>query len=267
MRLVAVTALSLVLAGGLLAVACGEDGDAGSASTPTPGVSPIGTFNSADAPLPEGSSISPPMEGAPRGLPATERTNYWALPEFALPAPGDLPELPATGTDSELHPSAGPQCPEAWQTVTRPGEGLSICYPADWRIEGHGYVSVGSDDRWYSLGLFLYKDGVELAHVSVYALNAYAQPINYTRDCEQAYRVAFAGEPAVLCPDFPGRWPEVRIISYHVRKDDLDYYVNVVPRYQADSQSGTYSDTWSEEAEATAIQIAHSFRLIRRVSP
>ncbi len=267
MRLVAVAALSLVLAGGLLAVACGEDGDAGSVTTPTLGVSPVGTSNSADVSLPEGSSFSPPLEGPSRGLPATERTDYWALPEFALPAPGDLPELPGNSMGTELRPPAEPQCPEAWQEVPRPAEGLSICYPADWRIEGHGYVSAGVEDRWYSLGLYLFKDGVELAHVSVYALNPYAQPFNYTRDCEQAYRVSFAGEPAVVCPDFPGQWPEVRIISYHVRKDDLDYFVNVVPRFQADSQSGDYSDTWSEEAEATAIQIAHSFRLIKRVSP
>ena len=267
MRPEAVVALSLVSLGVLFAVACGEGGDAGSASTSTPGMSPTGTPNSADGSSPEVGPFSPPLEGPPRGLAATERTDFWGLPEFALPAPGDLPELAETATGPELRPPAEPQCPEAWQELTRPGEGLSICYPADWRIEGHGYVSAGAEDRWYSLGLFLFQDGTELAHVSVYALNRYAKPLTYTRDCEQAYKVAFAGEPAVLCPDFPGQWPEVRIISYHVRKDDLDYFVNVVPRFQYDPKNDAYSDTWSEEAEATAIQIAHSFRFIERFSP
>jgi len=265
-----IIAVFLALLGVLLA-AC--DGGNGQKTTPPPAASatPGGTATATPSPGPEPSAearrIAPPLEGPSRGPGATERTNYRELPEFELPAPEDLPEPPDSATGPEFQPPAEPQCPEDWEELERRAEGFAVCYPASWSIEGHGYVSAGVEDRWYSLGLFLFQDDAELAHVSIYVVNPYARPFTYTRDCDQAYRVTFAGEPAVLCADHPGEFPEAKIIAYHVRMGDLDYYINVVPTFQYDAESRTYLETWSEDAEATGIEIAHTLRLMEPVTP
>ena len=103
--------------------------------------------------------------------------------------------------------------------------------------------------------------------MSVYVVNPYAKPIVYTRDCDQAYRVTFAGEPAALCPDHSGESPEAKIIAYHVRRGDLDYYINIVPKFQYDAASKSYLDTWSQDAEATGIQIAHTLQFMEVATP
>ena len=265
---------SLAMAMGLLAAACAGGGDVsptpGTTMSASPAVTPDPTAvpTATDAPNPAALPITPPMEGPSRGPAATERTNYREVAEFELPSPASLPEPPEGAMGPEFQPPEDPQCPTDWQTLMRPGEGFLVCYPEDWSIEGHGYVSSGVEDRWYAVGLFLFdNDGVELAHVSIYVLNPYARPFTYTRDCEQAYRVTFAGEPAALCPDTPGEFPEAKIVAYHIRRGDRDYYVNVVPKFQYDAESGNYLDSWDEEAEATAVQIAHTFQFMAAAGP
>lgn len=245
--------LALLSAGLILVTACG--GDSGPAGTPGPSASAA-----------TARPISPPLEGPPRAV-ATERTNFRELPEFELPSPADLPEPPGDAKGPEFHPPAEPQCPEGWQGLERPVEGFRICYPKEWSIQGHGYVSAGAEDRWYSVGVYFFRDDVEVAHVSVYVVNPFARPFAYTRDCKQAYRVTFAGESAALCPDYPGVPPEERIIAYHIRRGDLDYFVNVVPKFTYDPQAGKYLDTWDREAEARAIQIAQTLQLTPIISP
>jgi hypothetical protein len=258
--------LAAVTVGSLLAAACaGGDGapqgTAGPEATTTP-TTPAATPGDGI------SALTPPLEGPPRIVQSRERTNYRDLAEYQLPLPEELPEPPGGADAPEFHPPAEPQCPEDWEELSRPGEGFKICYPNDWQIEGHGYVSAASDDRWYSVAFVLFQDDIQVAHVSVYViLSAFTQPFTYTRDCEQAYRVTFAGRDAVLCPDLSGQFPEAKIITYHARRDDFDYFVNIVPYLQYDDQAGRYLDTWSEEAEATAIQVAHTLQFIEILTP
>lgn len=265
------SALAMLAVGsGLLLVACngGGDGSPSAGSAPSPGSTPEATPRDTGTAVSSGGSlITPPLEGPPRVVPAQETTNYWELSEFQLPEPQDLPEPPEDADGPEFSPPANAECPADWQELRRPGEGFSICYPEDWRMDGHGYVSAGVEERWYSAGLFLFDGDAQKAHVSVYVVGPFARPFTYTRDCEQPYKVTFAGHPAVLCPDFPGVRPEARIIAYHVRWNDLDYYVNVVPYFEFDEEAGAYLDTVSEEAEAMAIEIAHTFRFIDLQTP
>ncbi|MDO8617054.1 MAG: hypothetical protein Q7T33_15195 [Dehalococcoidia bacterium] len=259
-------ALAILSAGLALAAACG--GDDNSTATPA-GSGPTVTRSPAPADLPPpdtGKPVTPPMEGPPR-QPATARVNYRDLPEWTLPAPQDLPQVPGDAQGAEYRPPAEPKCPDDWQSLPRPVEGFQICYPGDWVIDGHGYVSAGNEDRWYSVGFYLRRDGVEAAHVSLYVLNPFAVPFTYTRDCPHPYQVTFAGQPAVLCPDGPSVPPEVRIITYQLRQGDLDYYVNVVPKLTFDTKSGHYLNEWDKDAEATAIQVAQTFQLVPLYSP
>lgn len=260
----------------MLLVACNGGGDGspspGSAASPVPTTEPDSTPEATPgatgtAVQSDGHLFTPPLEGPARGAAAQEETNYWELSEFQLPEPQDLPEPPEDADAPEFSPPAEAECPADWEELSRPGEKFSICYPEDWRIDGHGYVTAGVEERWYSVGMFLLDGDVQKAHVSVYVISPYARPFTYTRDCEQSYRLTLAGEPAALCPDFPGEGPEARIIAYHVRRGERDYYVNVVPYFEFDEEEGTYLDTVSEEAEATAIEIAHTFRFIGLTTP
>lgn len=246
----------LALIAATAAVACGGGGKGSSSGSATPAAS------GASSPTP----VTPPLEGPPRTTVSQKRTNYRDDPNYQLPGPDGLP----SGSDQDgqiYHPPANPQCPQGWKTLERPTEGFTICYPDPWTIQGYGYVSAGFDDRWLSVGIFLYKGDAQVAHVSVYVTNAYAQPFLYTKDCKQDYQVTFAGEQAVLCPDHPGVAPEVQISTYHIRKNDLDYFVNVVPHYDFDPASGKYLDSWDKSAAATAVQIAQTFQFIPLVAP
>ena len=244
---------TLVLTMAAAVVAC--SGGDGLRPTVTPGTPPPDL------------AFAPPFEGPERASVSQRRTNYREEPDFQLPSPDTLSEPPRGTSGPEFRPPEEPQCPQSWNTLSRPREGFSICYPDPWIIEGHGYVTAGADDRWYSVGLFLFDGDLEAAHVSIYITNPYARPFLYTRECEQAYRVAFVGEPAVLCPDYPGVSSEARIIAYHLRRGDLDYFVNVVPHYEYDAQAFRYLDAPAEEVEARAIQIAHTFNLIEITEP
>lgn len=205
--------------------------------------------------------IAPPLEGEAPPL-STERINYRLHPDFQLPDPAALPPVPEDAEGREYHPPETPECPEDWELLERPGEGFRICYPADWQIDGHGYVSAGADDRWYSLGIFKFVDeNVEQAHVSVYMTPPFARPFLYVAECEQAYQVRFDGRLATLCPDLPGKFPEAKIIAYHIREGERDYFVNVVLYYEYDFENGRYLNSWPQELEETAIRIAQSFDL------
>jgi hypothetical protein len=191
----------------------------------------------------------PPLEGPPRGA-AEDVEDFRDLPEWQLPVPEDLSPPPTDATGAEFNPPAEPAaCPDGWSVLARPDERFEVCHPPDWRIEGHGYVSSPGEDRWYSVGIVKWEGTEQLAHVSVYMFPPGARPVRYTIECPQPYAVTFAGEPAVLCADFPGEGRELRAISYHVVRDEQDYFDNAVP-YEGSSQ----------EDLDLALQIAGTFR-------
>jgi hypothetical protein len=205
--------------------------------------------------------LSPPLEGPAPTYFGLERLDYRELPEWRLPEPDELPTPPDDAVGDEFDPPETPECPEGWIVYERPVEGFRLCYPEDWALDGEGYVTVAHQDRWYSAGIFRFEDGVQAAHVSIYAMNSSGIPSTYTKYCEQAYQVTLGGLPAVLCPDAPGVSPEARIIAYHVRSGDLDYFVNVVPYFAYDPATGTYDDFVDPETEDLAIQIAQTFEV------
>jgi hypothetical protein len=68
--------------------------------------------------------------------------------------------------------------------------------------------------------------------------------------------MTFAGEPAVICPAFPEESPREDFVSYHVRKGDVDYFINIVPYEIGD-----------EETRDLAVQIAQTFQIIESSTP
>ena len=245
-------ALFLAVLPFLLALAACSDGD---------DVSDTGT------PIDRG-ELSPPLEGGSQPVGPSQFTNYRELPETQLPKPEELPPPPDDVDGAEFDPPPAPECPQDWLEFSRSREGFLICYPDGWEINGDGYVTRAFQDRWFSIGIYMFDGDVQAAHVSVYAFNPRARPYNYTLDCDQPYAVTFAGQPSVLCPDAPGAvFPEQRIISYHTRTDQFDYFVNVVPFYSYDSGDGTYGDSIDADLEELAIEIAHTFQLTEPVQP
>jgi hypothetical protein len=208
--------------------------------------------------------VFPPLEGPERTFQAQGRTNYREHPDFQLPDPEDLPEPSGDQDGLEFHPPEKPECPDDWEVLSRPPEGFEICHPEEWAIDGHGLVTLGVDDRWYSVGFYLFgeDDRRERAHVSVYVTQPYSEPALFVKDCEQAYHVTLDGLPASLCPDFLGEFPEAKIIAYHVRRDDHDYFIQVVPLLEYDEEEGGYLDTWPKDIEETGIRIAQSVHFI-----
>ena len=239
-----------------VAPSCGDGGAPASDETPTRSPQPSAT-------VAENSRFVPPLEGPERPV-SSERTNYRELPEFELPDPAALPPVSAEAEGREFHPPAAADCPASWERLTRPAEGFEICYPPGWVIDGHGYVTGGADELWYSVGIYrLIGDDKQSAHVSIYTTGPFSRPFTYVRECEQAYRVALAGTPASLCPDHPGVFPETRIIAYHLRQGDRDYFVQAVPYFTWDQQDRRYLSTWRAEDEETAIRIAQTFHLLQ----
>jgi hypothetical protein len=255
-----VTSLSRLLASASLAAVvvlsgCGG-GDDGDTPSPSAGTSPDASGSPTQAP---GVRSGPPLEGPDRGPAATEKTDFREDPEWQLPEPGGLSPAPEDD-DPIFSPPEDPLCPEGWTQKDKPSNGFGICYPADWEILGEGYVTAGAEDRWYSIGLFLFPGGDEtadpLAHVSVYAIPSGARPMTYTRDCPKPYSIKFAGQDAVICPEFPDVAPREDFTSYHVRRGDTDYFIQVVP-YEGGS----------EDDREMAIEIAHTFNLLEQPSP
>jgi hypothetical protein len=249
-------ALLLVVALTIVSVvACGGDDDDGSGS-PTPddtGPTPVIT---------PGDPVAPPLEGPGRGDPPTEMTDFRELPEWQLPRPDEVPPPPEEEADNRLlNPPAEASCPEEWEVLDRPTDGYKICYPGDWTLAGYGNVSQANEATWVSAGIFRFTDPSQenqLAHVSIYVIPQFARPFRYTIDCEQPYSITFAGQPAVVCPEFPGVSPEAPFTSYHVFRENLDYFVQVVPYYL--EEDGEVTDEIDEAAFQTAIDIAHTFQ-------
>ena len=105
------------------------------------------------------------------------------------------------------------------------------------------------------------EDGHESAHVSIYMTTPYSPPAVYVSECEQAYQVKLDGLPASLCPDHAGEFPEAKVIAYHVRRGERDYFINVVPMVEYDSEAGLYHlNSSSEEDEAMGIRIVQSIQ-------
>ncbi len=248
----------------VLIVTCGGDddsnGDGGGDVTPT--ASP------ADSLRPSGSGnidpFSPPLEGPGRGDSPRELTDFREEPGWQLPDPANVPE-PAESEDPVLNPPDEPVCPEDWERLRRLIQGYQFCYPGDWVLGGNGYINAPNEKRWRSDGVFSLPGGEaehQLAHVSVYVTPQFSRPFRYTIDCPQPYATTLAGEPAVVCPEFPPIYPEASIASYHVFREDFDYFVTIATYYEWNENDGEYTDEVNEEAAATAIEIAHSFEFI-----
>lgn len=233
-----------------VAAACGGDDDGGDATL---------------TPAPSRPEFGPPLEGGRQDLGPSERTNFREHPDYQMPDPAVLPPPPDGAQGPEFSPPETADCPVDWLAYPREAEGFAFCYPPDWEINGDGYVTLPFQDRWFSAGAYRFVGGTAVAHVSFYAYNNYSLPYDYTRACGQPYSVTFAGQPAVLCPDYPGVFPEERIISYHVRTEQFDYLVNAVPYYAYDPETGSYGATADAELEQTAIEIAQTFQLTEPV--
>jgi hypothetical protein len=113
------------------------------------------------------------------------------------------------------------------------------------------------------LGLHDFSDPenqIQRAHVSVYAFPQYSRPVRYIVDCPNPLSVTLDGLPAVVCTDYPGVSPEANIVSYHLFRDDLDFFLNIVSYYEY--EDGEYTDTVDEDALEMAIQVAHTVNFI-----
>lgn len=240
----------------VFAVACGDDdlGSGGTGGSTDPDVSATPTRAPRDP-------LSAPYEGPAIGPFPEEPIDYREDPEWRHPDPENQPTpAPDDKSDVVFGPPAEPSCPEDWERLERLPEDFSICYPDSWE-EDSSYVN--HEVRWYAIGLFNFPDGDrehQLAHVSVYVFPEFSRTVRYTLDCPETYSVTFAGEPSVVCPDFPPVEPEARIISYYVFRDDQHYFVNVAAYLEYDGENGEYSDSFDEEALDQAIEIAHTFQ-------
>ena len=252
----------------MIAVACGDDDGGIGDSTSTPATTPVGTGD-ASPPATSASLIAPPLEG-PAFQPApAARTDFREEPGWELPEADDLPE-PDDADDPVVNPPSDASCPAEWVEHNRLVEGFKLCYPEDWTLAGNGYVNAANQDRWYSAGFFDFVSPAQeqqRAHVSVYVMSPFVRPFRYTIDCEEAFGITFAGEPAVVCPDFATDSPAARIVSYHVFREDLNYFVNVVGYFGYDAATGEYSDDIESEAFDMALAIAHTFQFRPVISP
>ena len=247
----------------MIAVACGDDD-----STSTPTTTPDGSGDASPLATPA-SLIAPPLEGPARGPSPGERTDFRNEPDWKLPGPDDRPE-PDDADDPVVNPPSNPSCPAEWIEHDRLVEGFKLCYPEDWTLSGNGYVNAPNEDRWYSAGFFDFVSPAQeqqRAHVSVYVMSPFVEPFRYTIDCVEAFGITFAGEPAVVCPDFATDSPAARIVSYHVFREGLNYFVNVVGYFGYDAASGEYSDDIESDAFDMALTIAHTFQFRPVISP
>lgn len=241
----------------VMLAACGDDDDSPADGSASPTASGGAAASATTPPDP----VVPPMEGPDRQGGVTEQTDFREDPAWRQPSPDDVP-VADDPADPVLNPPADPECPADWTVIQRLAEGFQICHPADWTVAGHGYVSSPNESQWYSIGIFDFVDETQKqqrAHVSVYVIPQYAQPLRYILDCPAPLGITLSGEGAVTCPDFPADSPEARIISYQAFREDLDYFVQVVPYYEYDEDSDTYTDEVNEEAFDIALQIAHTF--------
>ena len=245
-----------VLGIGVFLAAIGCTGSGGDGETPTASPQPLPT---ADPLL----TILPPLEGpAPEITPRAGRTNYWEHPDYQFPDLATLPDPPAEAEGAEFQPPQTPQCPEEWQRWQRTGEGFNICYPEEWQPAGVGYLTAGQNDRYYTVGFVLLKDGVQAAHVSVYVMGSYSRPQELLLRCDEVYKVTISGQPAALCADAPRAYPEARIVQYWIPRENSWVFLNAVAYLDYDPDTDSYGDSFSEENLDKAIEIAHSIGLL-----
>jgi hypothetical protein len=251
--------------------ACGGDSTSDGSATPTGSVTPgpsrePPTGEVTPFPTRGGSagSIVPPLEGPARGPSVQQQEDFRLDPAWKLPTPEEAP-VPDNTDDPVLNPPAQASCPAEWEILERPTEGWHVCYPANWAIDGQGYVGSANEARWYSVGIFDFTDETRVhqrAHVSVYVIPQFTRPFRYTIDCPQPFHVTFAGQPAVVCSSFPPTSPEARVISYHVFLNNLDYFVNIATYFEFDESSGQYTDKTSDDAFKGALDIVGTFEFI-----
>jgi hypothetical protein len=245
----AVAALLLVLVSSL---ACGGDDDN---ATPTY-VSPTPVSGGRDL-------LTPPFEGPARQPQLGTREDFRQDPAYQLPGSNDVPAPTDNKDDPIYNMPDTPSCPANWKTYTRPTEGFQVCYPAEWTVAKEGYVSSPNEDRWFIVGLFDFTDDSKQhqhAHVSVYVVPQFVKPFTYTKDCPTPFSVKLDNQPAVICPDFPPVSPESRIISYHVFRENLDYFVNIASYKEYDTSKGEYTDDVDDDALKTAIDVVSTFQ-------
>lgn len=240
-------------------VACDGDGSLQQGSpTPSDTLTPTATARP---------QLVPPFEGGgPQPYVDRQRQNYRENPDYDQPDPDSLPEPGAEQDGPEFKPPKEPTCPDGWEMLDRPWEFFKICFPPDWQIDGEGYVTAGMDDRWYSVGIFKFlPDWSQSAHVSVYFLRPFSRPPQlFIKECDQAYKVTLDGNPAAVCPNAPGQFPEAKIVHYWVPVGDRWTLINVVPYFEKDPDTGAYTDRWSEEDYELAIEIAHTIDFYER---
>jgi hypothetical protein len=238
-------------------VACGGDDDSSSATG-----TPTATF--AGSPTVSPDPLVPPLEGPEREGYTGERQDFRENPEYALPQPGGLP-TPADASDPVLNPPAESECPVDWKLLFRGPEGFQLCYPQDWTVLTDAYKNSPGEARWYTGGVFKFPDEPpehQLAHVSIYVIPQFTRPFPYTKDCPAPFSVTLNGQPAVVCPSFPPSHPEARLVSYHVFRENLDYFFNIALYYRWDEDSGQYTDETDEEAFDTALKIIHTVEFL-----
>lgn len=247
----------LTIAGSILLVAlfvfaaCKNDSEGGgSGRTSTP----------AGSPTPSPDPLVPPLEGPPREPYIGERQDFRQNPDYQLPKPAGVP-TPPPDLETSLIPPSSPDCPEGWKELFRGPEGFKMCYPPDWTVLTDAYKNAPNEERWYAGGVFKFsgeEHDHQLAHVSIYVIPQYTRPFPYTRECPTPYSVKLDGQPAVLCPSFPASDPEARIVSYHVFRENFDYFFNVALYYQWDEKTGKFTDKTDSDAFETALKIIHS---------
>jgi hypothetical protein len=249
----------------LMLIACGDDDDNSTGSTSTP------TATLAGSPTPSPNPLVPPLEGPERVGYIGERQDFRLNPDFELPTPNEVP-TPEDTDDPVLNPPSVPDCPDDWKKLFRGPEGFQLCYPEDWSVLTDAYKNSPGEERWYTGGVFKFPGDPpehQLAHVSIYAIPQYTRPFPYTKDCPTPYSVRLDNQPAVVCPSFPARHPEARLVSYHVFRENFDYFFNIALYYNWDESAGAFTDETDASAFDTAVRIIHSveFMSVPTVAP
>lgn len=242
----------------LALTACGDDDTSISTTTSTP------TPTLAGSPTPSPNPLVPPLEGPERTGYIGEKQDFRLNPDYELPAPNEVPS-PEDASDPVLNPPAIPDCPSDWKKLIRGPEGFQLCYPEDWTVLTDAYKNSPNEERWYTGGVFKFPGDPperQLAHVSIYAIPQYTRPFPYTKDCPTPFSVQLNNQPAVVCPSFPPASPEARIVSYHVFRENFDYFFNIALYYKWDESAGAYTDQTDAAAFDTAVKIIHSVEFL-----
>jgi hypothetical protein len=250
------SAFLIALLAMLALTACGDD---------TPVDSPTSSFvTPAGSPAASPNPLVPPLEGPRRTSYIGERQDFRLNPDYELPTPNEVP-TPEDASDPVLNPPSVPDCPGDWKKLVRGPEGFQLCYPEDWLVLTDAYKNSPNEERWYTGGVFKFPGDPpehQLAHVSVYAIPQYTRPFPYTKDCPTPYRVRLNNQPAVVCPSFPATSPEARLVSYHVFRENFDYFFNIALYYKWDESAGAYTGLTDSAAFDTALRIVHSVEFL-----